>query len=208
LNANLVVDFTKAFLEGTTQMYIKVLLVAAIFFFFILLLYIVLYPLLPAKRKQERTALHGAAVELDWTKSAPIDRIAVAVDFTSGDANLIKAAIAQANENTVLILIHVIESVTASYFQESSDDEESRKDKERLEIYASSLTAKGYKVQIALGYKNRVKEIVRIVGQTDAHLLVMGAHRHQGWKDYFFGETIESVRHKVHMPVLIVHHSS
>ena len=73
---------------------------------------------------------------------------------------------------------------------------------------ASSLTAKGYKVQVALGYKNRVKEIVRIVGQTDAHLLVMGAHRHQGWKDYFFGETIESVRHKVHMPVLIVHHSS
>lgn len=208
LNANLVIDFAKAFLEGTTQLYIKVLLVAAIFFFFTLLLYIVLYPLFPAKRKQERTALHGAAVELDWTKAAPIDRIAVAVDFTSGDANLIKAAIAQSNENTVLILIHVIESVTASYFQESSDDEESRKDKERLEIYASSLTAKGYKVQVALGYKNRVKEIVRIVGQTDAHLLVMGAHRHQGWKDYFFGETIESVRHKVHMPVLIVHHSS
>ena len=208
LNANLVFDFAKAFLEGTTQLYIKVLLVAAIFFFFTLLLYIVLYPLFPAKRRQERTALHGAAVELDWTKAAPIDRIAVAVDFTSGDANLIKAAIAQSNENTVLILIHVIESVTASYFQESSDDEESRKDKERLEIYASSLTAKGYKVQVALGYKNRVKEIVRIVGQTDAHLLVMGAHRHQGWKDYFFGETIESVRHKVHMPVLIVHHSS
>ena len=208
LNANLVIDFAKAFLEGTTQLYIKVLLVAAIFFFFTLLLYIVLYPLFPAKRRQERTALHGAAVELDWTKAAPIDRIAVAVDFTSGDANLIKAAIAQSNENTVLILIHVIESVTASYFQESSDDEESRKDKERLEIYASSLTAKGYKVQVALGYKNRVKEIVRIVGQTDAHLLVMGAHRHQGWKDYFFGETIESVRHKVHMPVLIVHHSS
>ncbi len=208
LNANLVIDFAKAFLEGTTQLYIKVLLVAAIFFFFTLLLYIVLFPLFPAKRRQERTALHGAAVELDWTKAAPIDRIAVAVDFTSGDANLIKAAIAQSNENTVLILIHVIESVTASYFQESSDDEESRKDKERLEIYASSLTAKGYKVQVALGYKNRVKEIVRIVGQTDAHLLVMGAHRHQGWKDYFFGETIESVRHKVHMPVLIVHHSS
>jgi manganese transport protein len=208
LNANLVFDFAKAFLEGTTLLYIKVLLVSAILFFFSLLLYIIVYPMLASKRKQERTALHGAAVELDWTTSAPIDRIAIAVDFTSGDAHLIKAAIAQAHPTTELILIHVIESVTASYFHESSDDEESRKDKERLELYATSLVAKGYKVQLALGYKNRVKEIVRIVKQTDAQLLVMGAHRHHGWKDYFFGETIESVRHKVHMPVLIVNHSS
>ncbi|MFM6994374.1 MAG: universal stress protein, partial [Sediminibacterium sp.] len=63
-------------------------------------------------------------------------------------------------------------------------------------------------VSIELGYKNRVTEIVRIVGKVDAQLLVMGAHRHQGWKDYFFGETIESVRHKVRMPVLIVNHTS
>jgi len=34
----------------------------------------------------------------------------------------------------------------------------------------------------------------------------MGGHRHQGWKDYIFGETIESVRHKVSIPVLIVNH--
>ena len=208
LNANLVFDFAKAFLYGPTPLLIKLLLVLFILFFFALLLYIIIFPMMQSKKKQERTALHGAAVELDWTKAAPIDRIAIAVDFSAGDANLIKSAISQAHAGTELILIHVVESVTASYFQEISDDEESRKDKERLELYAATLSEKGYKVQFVVGYKNRVKEIVRIVKTTDAQLLVMGAHHHYGWKDYFFGETIESVRHKLKIPVLIVQQSS
>ena len=208
LNANLVFDFAKAFLFGPTSLFIKLLLVLFILFFFALLLYIIIFPMIQSKKRQERTALHGTAVELDWTKAAPIDRIAIAVDFTSGDANLIKSAISQAHAGTELILIHVVESVTASYFQEISDDEESRKDKERLELYAATLSEKGYKVQFVVGYQNRVKEIVRIVNTTEAQLLVMGAHHHYGWKDYFFGETIESVRHKVKIPLLIVQQSS
>lgn len=204
LNANLVFDFAKAFLIGSTAILIKIALILLILFFFILLLYIIIFPIIQSKKKQERTALHGAAVELDWTKAAPIDRIAIAVDFSAGDANLIKSAIAQAHTGTELILIHVVESVTASYFEEISDDEESRKDRERLTQYAATLSQNGYKVNFVLGYKNRVKEIVRIVNLTDAQLLVMGAHHHYGWKDYFFGETIESVRHKVKIPVLIV----
>ena len=204
LNANLVFDFAKAFLIGPTSILIKISLILLILFFFFLLLYIIIFPIIQSKKKQERTALHGAAVELDWTKAAPIDRIAIAVDFSAGDANLIKSAIAQAHTGTELILIHVVESVTASYFEEISDDEESRKDRERLAQYAATLSHNGYKVNFVLGYKNRVKEIVRIVNLTDAQLLVMGAHHHYGWKDYFFGETIESVRHKVKIPVLIV----
>jgi manganese transport protein len=204
LNANLVFDFAKAFLVGPTPLFIKIMLVLSILFFFVLLLYIIMYPLIQSKKKQERTALHGAAVELDWTKAAPIDRIAIAVDFTSGDANLIKSAIAQAHAGTEIILIHVVESVTASYFKETSDDEESRKDRERLALYAETLSKNGYKVNFVLGYQNRVNEIVRIVKMTDTQLLVMGAHHHYGWKDYFFGETIESVRHKVKIPVLII----
>jgi len=204
LNANLVFDFAKAFLLGPTPLLIKLLLVLFILFFFALLLYIIIFPMIQQKKKQERTALHGTAVELDWTKVAPIDRIAIAVDFSAGDANLIKSAISQAHAGTELILIHVVESVTASYFQEISDDEESRKDRERLAQYAATLSQNGYKVDFVLGYKNRVKEIVRIVNATDAQLLVMGAHHHYGWKDYFFGETIESVRHKVKIPVLII----
>jgi manganese transport protein len=55
-----------------------------------------------------------------------------------------------------------------------------------------------------LGYRNRVSEIVRIVKLKEADMLVMGAHGHKGIKDYIFGETIESVRHQLEIPVLIV----
>jgi manganese transport protein len=102
----------------------------------------------------------------------------------------------------------VVESATAKYLQEASDDEETRKDQERLNTYAVALQSKGYQVTTCLGYGNRVKEIVRCVQLHEAQLIVMGGHRHQGWKDYIFGETIESVRHKVSIPVLIVNQSA
>ena len=65
-------------------------------------------------------------------------------------------------------------------------------------------TGKGYHFSTELGFHNRVKEIVRIVENSNANLLVMGAHQHGKLKDYLFGETINSVRHLVKIPVLIV----
>jgi len=32
----------------------------------------------------------------------------------------------------------------------------------------------------------------------------MGAHGHKGLKDLIFGTTVDSVRHKVNIPVLII----
>ena len=61
-----------------------------------------------------------------------------------------------------------------------------------------------YKAFGYIGYRNRIKEITRIVTETKAEMLVMGAHRHTGIKDYLFGETIEAVRHELNIPVLIV----
>jgi manganese transport protein len=73
-----------------------------------------------------------------------------------------------------------------------------------LELYAEAIRKNGYKVTTHLGYQKRVKEIVRIVETEQAQLLVMGSHSHKGIKDFLFGETIESVRHAVSMPVLVV----
>jgi manganese transport protein len=36
-------------------------------------------------------------------------------------------------------------------------------------------------------------------------MLVIGAHGHSGVKDWFYGETINAVRHGLKIPVLIVH---
>ena len=67
-------------------------------------------------------------------------------------------------------------------------------------ISLKQLTRQGFK----LGFKNRAKEIVRIVKATNADLLVIGAHGHRGLKDWLYGATIDSVRHQLKIPVLIV----
>ena len=205
LNGNLVLGFVISYFDGAGNGFVKILLIILVLLFLALLIYIIIYPIfLKRHHAKVEEGFHGEMIELDWSEEAPVNKIAIAVDFSVADAKLIKTAIQHAHEATEFIFIHVVESATAKYLKESSDDNETRKDQARLDTYANALQLKGYKVTTYLGYENRVKEIVNIVNNYDAKLLVMGGHRHQGWKDYIFGETIESVRHKVKIPVLIV----
>ncbi len=212
LNGHLVYDFVSDFVATSNYMFIKIVVVIIILFFVGLLLYITIFPFIRKHHQKGETDLHGDFVDLEWTQNEPVQRIAIALDFTSSDKQIMNTAIAHSklhasdsnNLSVSFILIHIVESATANYHLDASDDEESRKDQERLNVYAAALIEKGYQATTALGYRNRVKEIVRIVHEKDAQLLVMGAHKHQGWKDYLFGETIESVRHKLSIPVLIV----
>jgi manganese transport protein len=42
------------------------------------------------------------------------------------------------------------------------------------------------------------------VNAADFDLLVLGGHGHSGLKDLLFGTTVDSVRHRVNIPVFIV----
>ena len=204
LNGHLVLDFATSFIEQSNNLLLKMMLISIIVFFAILITFIIIYPFFRKRDESKDADFHGALIELDLSHDLPVNRIAIAVDFSVSDAKLIKTAVQHAHQATEFIFIHIVESATAKYLAEASDDEETRKDQIRLDKYAHALEQKGYKVSTYLGYESRVKEIVRITQISSAQLLVMGAHRHQGWKDYVFGETIESVRHKVDIPVLIV----
>lgn len=206
LNLHLVIDFVSDFFIHSNHLLVKITLLLMVVAFIVLLIYIIVYPIfLKHHHAQVEEGFHGELIELDWTQQdVPVNKIAIAVDFSISDARLIKTAVQHAHQATEFIFIHIVESATAKYLKESSDDIETRKDQQRLDVYAAALSNKGYQVSTYLGYENRVKEIVRIVNTSNAQLLVMGGHRHQGWKDYIFGETIESVRHKVTIPVLIV----
>ena len=148
--------------------------------------------------------MHGEWVQLKDLSVNHIKKIAVALDFTKADEKLIAHALSQGNKNVSLVLIHVVESVSAKYLGAASDDEETRLDQQRLDHYCIQLQEQGYQAEGILGYKNRVTEIIRMVKEAEADMVVMGAHRHSGWKDYLFGETIEDVRHALQIPVLIV----
>ena len=101
-------------------------------------------------------------------------------------------------------MIHVVESASARMLGSESDDYETRKDRERLNFYKSQMEEKGLRTSIRLGYENRTREIVKITKEENVDMLVIGAHGHTGIKDYIFGETVNSVRHELKIPVLIV----
>jgi manganese transport protein len=204
LNVKLVVEQTLKVFESDAMWYWKFVLVIGLILFVSLFLIMTFLPLIKQKREKQRLALHGETVVLQNLDVKPTARIAVALDFSKYDEKLIAHAIAQGHTSVTYILLHVVESVSARYLGEASDDDETRKDKLRIENYVSQLHQKGYDVESRIGYRNRVSEIIRIVKDTEADMLVMGAHRHSGLKDYIFGETIEDVRHALRIPVLIV----
>ena len=132
-------------------------------------------------------------------------KIAVALDFSEHDGKLLGYALGQAKYDTQFLLIHVVESPTARILGVETDDYETQKDNEKLTFFVNQLKEKGFEAEGKLGFRNRAKEIVRIVKEGKADMLVAGAHGHTGLKDFIFGETINSVRHELKIPVLVVH---
>jgi len=204
LNGRLVLEQLTAFYMADIAVIWKYLMVIPIGWIFWLFLVMTFIPILKKRKAKKNASLHGDPITFSEFKDIQRKCVAIALDFTEADRLLIENAVAQKNDETKLVLIHVVESASAGYFGASSDDEETRADRIRLEHYQSQLLEKGLKVDIALGFGNRVKEIVRLTNDCNADLLVMGAHRHAGLKDYLFGETIEGVRHALSIPVLVV----
>ena len=83
-------------------------------------------------------------------------------------------------------------------------DHESNADAAALTNYRTQLREQGYHVEIKIGFGNPKQIIPEIVNEFDADLLVMGAHGHKWMKDLVFGTTVDTVRHRVKIPVLIV----
>ncbi len=182
----------------------KILIIAAGMFFGSVLIYISIFPFIQKKKKDNSIEIHNT-LEILPSLTTPVYRnIAVALDFSTEDHKVLSYAVGQGKEVANYILIHIVESASAKLHGEDSDDFETKKDKAQLESYATQLREKGLKASAELGFKNRVKEIVRIVNENNADLLVIGAHGHRGVKDILFGQTINAVRHELKIPVLVV----
>ncbi|MFC5270040.1 Nramp family divalent metal transporter [Adhaeribacter terreus] len=170
----------------------------------ILLLYITFQPLITTALKHKFTVPHGKGASLVNLKKPAYSRIAITVDFTNSDRNAIKNAMALGHTEARYLLIHIVESVGALVMGKDIIDFETSEDKLNLERYASELRDQGFTVEIALGYGNPKKRIPELVKDFRSDLLVMGSHGHKMMKDLIYGETINTVRHSVDIPVLIV----
>ena len=181
----------------------KVAVIAGFVLFVSLLLYIIAQPVL-GKRKLSSIQMHPDAASIIELQIPVFKKIAVALDFTDNDKKLIAYALGQGKEDSSYLLIHIVESASAELLENESDDYETRKDTEQMTHYTRSLIDTGFKVEGILGFKYRAKEIVRIAREQGADMIVLGAHGHTGLKDFIYGQTVNSVRHELKIPVLVV----
>ena len=198
----LVNEMSKVFTGGALWQQILVSLIA--FICLVLLVYIIIQPFITKDKQHVSIKIHPETNTLSNLVIPSFNKIAIALDFSVNDEKLLAYAIGQGKENTHYLLVHIVESASARIFGDESDDYESRADKERMDDFVLKMQSLGFTAEGFLGYKNRAREIVRIVKGVNADMLVMGAHGHTGIKDFIYGETVNTVRHELKIPVLIV----
>lgn len=204
LNLRLVYSLASERFHDPSATITEWLIIATALFFIGLLIYITVYPFLRSRKEERSTTIHSKdspGLSLDLPRYA---RIAVAVDFSKYDERLIAHAVSLGGKDTHYILIHVVESVSARILREHSDDLETRHDQERIDRYRAHLEGLGFSATAKLGFRDRAAEIARLVVEEKGDLLVMGSHGHKGLQDWLHGETVESVRHALRIPVLVV----
>ncbi len=205
LNAKLVFDTISGWInESENPLVLYLTLIPIVIGAVILLLYITFVPMIKKIHDSKTHAPHGKVEKLKLMDVIKYKRIAVSVDFSSSDNKAISYALAQGGKTAEYILIHVVETAGARMMDNEIDDLETVSDQLNLEKYKSDLELDGYCIQTRLGFGNPKKSIPEIVNILNCDLLVMGAHGHSGIKDIIFGTVLDSVRHYVTVPVLIV----
>jgi manganese transport protein len=205
LNLKMLTESATGYFASSSNTFVKLIIIILGLLFVVLLVYSVLYPLFVKTKKAASIQMHPEIPRLQDIEVPVYKKIAVALNFSENDTRLLASAIGQARKNTVFVLIHVVESPSAIISGKETDDYETDQDKLRLQAFVEQLNEKGYDAVGILGFRNRSREIIRIVKEEEADMLVVGAHGHSGLKDLIYGETINAVRHELKVPVLIVH---
>ncbi len=205
LNMKLVIEEVSGFLESEYGdiFILKLFVLLVVIFAVSLLIWIIAAPLFK-KIIHKQIIPHGGAMSLKLKKVESFKNIGIAVDFTSTDMASISYAIHLGGIKANYVLIHVVESAAAMQYEGQVEDSETKADREYLLSYTNELSQKGYNIKPCLGFGNRVEAISKFVKEENTDLLIMGAHGHQTMKDFIFGSTVESVRHKLEIPVLVV----
>ncbi len=205
LNLKLVYETALDWIAATDSTALKGLIIFGELGLVALLGITLIYPFILRSREATSIDVHEK-VEMDTlqtTISKPFKKIALALDYSDKDQKVIQYAMQLGNYETEYTLIHIVESAQARMMEDQAKDYETIKDKEQLYRYVKFFTDRQHKAEGLLGFKDRAKEIARIVKETDSDLLIVGSHGHKNIKDLIFGETINSVRHMIDVPVFI-----
>lgn len=206
LNGKLVVDQLNDWIKQypTAAVWIYALVIPVTIGIGLLLLYVFLRPLLFKHHDQPAQVPHGLATTITDLTAIPYNHIAITIDFSKNDRDCIRHAIMQGHKHAKYTLIHVVETAGARYYGTEVMDHETQSDADNLNVYVDTLKGSGYKAEARIGYGIAASAIAKIVNEEKVDFIVMGSHGHKALKDLIFGTTVNSVRHKVNVPVLVV----
>ena len=173
----------------------------------ILLMWVTFEPVLPQWIRNMRQApVHlPEAVAVNLTPPA-YHRILVPLDHTIRDRAAISHAAAMARSHGAKVyLLHVEEDVTSQVYGQMASTAEVEEGGKYLQAIVVQLREQAIDVEAVVRYSNSPRdEIVSLAKELKPDLLVMGAHGHSGIKDLVFGTTIDWVRHRLGVPILVV----
>jgi len=175
-----------------------------------LLVYVIVVPALERWRGLPVAALvgvHGpsAVPAIDPPRSPRV--IGAAVDFSRADKTVLSYAVTlarAAGRGARVVLFHVVESGGARVMGGELRDREAQADQERLELYAVELTGMGVEAKYDLGFGDPADELAKLVEQHKPDLIVLGSHGHRGMGDIVHGTSVERLRHRVRIPVMVI----
>jgi manganese transport protein len=132
--------------------------------------------------------------------------ILVPLDHTARDRQALAHGAAMALQHKAkLWLLHVEEDVTSQIYGAMSSTAEVEEGAKYLREISEALRAQSISVETVICHsKDPTEEIVGVARRLAPDLIVMGAHGHKWFKDLVLGNTINSVRHQLEVPILIV----
>lgn len=136
-------------------------------------------------------------------------KILVALDTTPADESLLPHVSELARGfQAELVLLHVADGWAARHFSskvlQPAESEEIKADRAYLETAATKLAAAGVRVSTRLALGNPPDEILREAESEKCDLIAMTTHGHRLIGDLLHGSTIDNVRHRTRIPILVV----
>jgi nucleotide-binding universal stress UspA family protein len=135
------------------------------------------------------------------------NKILVALDNSEADNFLLPHVVELAKiHHSKLLLVHVAEGWVARNYNTLllKESEEMIEDRNYLAEKAKELQQKGIEIYTHLALGEPSQEILKVALKEQCDLIAMTSHGHRFLADLFLGSTIEEVRHKTAIPILIV----
>ncbi len=105
-----------------------------------------------------------------------------------------------------LLLVHVADGFAARHYErlKLAESEEMKDDRSYLENAANELRGSGLVVETFLALGDPAEGILKTAVERGCDLIAMTTHGHRLLGDIVYGSTINEVRHKASMPLLLV----